>query len=280
MWECVANNVKNLGGEIRLGARVVELRREDNRITEVVVASDRGREVISADFVFSSTDVQSLLRMMRPCVPEEVRAISDALEYRDFLTVGLLLETKPKDLDGFPIADTWLYIHEPGVHVGRVQMFHNWHPRLVANPACGWIGLEYFVNVGDPLWNMPDHDLIRLGVDELDKIGLRQGIGVIDGTVIRQSKAYPGYFGSYARFADVRAFLDTIENLFPVGRNGMHRYNNQDHSMLAAMAAVDNIVEGRTDKSKLWAINSEQEYHEEKKRERSPADRGTLRPDS
>jgi protoporphyrinogen oxidase len=275
MWECVAKNVKDRGGEIRLGAQAVELRRKDNRIAEVVVVSDQGREVISADFVFSSTDVQSLLRMLRPCAPQEVRAISEALEYRDFLTVGLLLETKPKDLDGSPVADTWLYVHEPGVHVGRVQMFHNWHPKLVADPAFGWVGLEYFVNVGDPLWNMCDHDLIRLGIDELDKIGLGQGIRVIDGTVIRQPKAYPGYFGSYAQFGDVRAFLDTIENLFPVGRNGMHRYNNQDHSMLAAMAAVDNIVGGCTDKSELWAINTEQEYHEEKRsgKSRSTAER-------
>lgn len=158
-----------------------------------------------------------------------------------------------------------MYVHEQGVHVGRVQIFHNWHPKLVADPKHGWIGLEYFVNEGDALWSMNDEDLVRLGTYELERIGLRQGIAVIDGTVIRQQKAYPGYFGSYARFPDVRAYLDTIPNLFPVGRNGMHCYNNQDHSMLAAMTAVDNIVEERTDKSNLWAINTEEEYHEQKK---------------
>ncbi len=203
--------------------------------------------------------------MLKPDVPSDVRDVSERLQYRDFLTVGLLMKEKIRDPDGKPMTDTWMYVHEKGVHVGRVQIFHNWHPKLVANPEHGWIGLEYFVNEGDSLWSMSDTDLIRLATDELERIGLRQGIEVIDGTVIRQPKAYPGYFGSYVNFGQVRAYLDTITNLFPVGRNGMHRYNNQDHSMLAAMTAVDNIISGRTDKSNLWSINVEEEYHEEKK---------------
>jgi protoporphyrinogen oxidase len=197
-------------------------------------------------------------------VPQDVRAIADALQYRDFLTVGLLLEHKPTERDGSLLTDTWMYVHEKGVRVGRIQLFHNWQPKLVANKQHGWIGLEYFVSEGDELWSMCDQDLVRLGAEELEQIGIGQGIRVIDGTVIRQPKAYPGYFGAYASFPKVRAFLDTIPNLFPIGRNGMHRYNNQDHSMLAAMTAVDNIAHGCTDKSELWAINTEEEYHEEK----------------
>ena len=265
MWENVAKRIRELGGDIRMGTRAVELRRDGNRIVEVVVSSEKGVASIESDFVFSSTDVQLLLRMVRPSAPDSVLAVSDLLEYRDFITVGLLMNDMPKDFNGAAIADTWLYIHDPTVEVGRIQLFHNWHPKLVANPAQGWVGLEYFVKEGDNLWSMDDQDLIKFGTDELAAIGLARGIKVIDGTVIRQPKAYPGYFGSYTHFDKVRMYLDGVENLFPVGRNGMHRYNNQDHSMLTAMIAVDNIIDGITDKSNLWAINTEGEYHEEKK---------------
>jgi len=197
--------------------------------------------------------------------PQNVRAISDNLQYRDFLTVGLLLDKKPTEPDGTPLTDTWMYIHEESVHAGRVQLFHNWQPTLVANPEHGWIGLEYFVNEGDHLWTMSDKELVELGTRELEAIGLARGVTVIDGTVIRQPKAYPGYFGSYGQFDKVRRYLDTFSNLFPIGRNGMHRYNNQDHSMLTAMTAVDNIIAGSTDTSNLWEINTEEEYHEVKK---------------
>ena len=135
----------------------------------------------------------------------------------------------------------------------------------MANPAHGWVGLEYFCTEGDGLSKKNDGELIKLGTDELEKVGLRQGIKVLDATVLRQPKAYPGYFGAYSHFGVVRDYLNTLENLFPVGRNGMHRYNNQDHSMLAAMTAVDNIIAGTTDKTNLWAINTEEDYHEEKK---------------
>ena len=265
MWETVAKRIRERGGEILMGTRVVALTRDNNRITEVTIERDGARETLKADFVFSTTDVQNLVRMLQPDAPTAIRDISSGLQYRDFLTVGLLMKEKLKDPSGVPMTDTWMYVHEKGVAVGRVQIFHNWHPKLVANPNHGWIGLEYFVNEGDSLWMMPDADLIALGTKELEKIGLRQGIGVIDGTVIRQPKAYPGYFGTYERFDEVRAYLDTIKNLFPIGRNGMHRYNNQDHSMLAAMESVDMIAASTIDKPRLWAINTEEEYHEEKK---------------
>jgi len=193
-----------------------------------------------------------------------VKHVSEKLQYRDFITVGLLLETKPLEKDGAPITDTWMYIHENGVKVGRVQFLHNWEPHLVAKPDHGWVGLEYFCDEGDTLWRKSDTELISLASEELEKIGLRQNIEVLDGTVIRQPRAYPGYFGAYERFSEVRKYLDSILNLFPIGRNGMHRYNNQDHSMLAAMESVDMIVQNRSDKSALWDINAEEKYHESK----------------
>lgn len=265
MWEVVAEKVKERGGEIRMATDVVGLTEEGGRITSVTVHSASGTETIPADYVFSTTDVRTLIRILTPKAPEEVRTIAEGLQYRDFLTVGLLLKTKPTEKDGSPLTDTWMYIHEKHVRAGRVQLFHNWHPDLVADQNHGWVGLEYFVNEGDDLWTMRDDELIALGTRELEKIGIGSGISVIDGTVIRQPKAYPGYFGSYERFGEIRTFLDSITNLFPVGRNGMHRYNNQDHSMLAAMEAVDIIISDRKDKSALWNINTEEEYHEEKK---------------
>lgn len=265
MWERVADIVRSKGGEVRMGMRVTGLAHAGNRITSATIESAESTETVPVDFVFSTADIKTLAGMLTPEPPPEIQAITSALEYRDFLTIGLLMKEKLKEPDGSPLTDTWMYVHEKGVDVGRVQIFHNWHPKLVANPNHGWLGLEYFVNEGDTLWNMSDADLVRLGTEELGKIGLRQGIEVIDGTVIRQPKAYPGYFGAYESFDEVRDYLNTFNNLFPVGRNGMHRYNNQDHSMLAAMTAVDNIIENRADKSNLWSINTEEEYHEEKK---------------
>ena len=264
MWERVTDIVRKKGGEVRMATRVVGLTQQGVTITHAILEKDGVREEVVVDYVFSTTDIRMLATIL-PNVPANIREITQKLQYRDFLTVGLLMKSKMTDPDGTPMTDTWMYVHEKGVYVGRVQIFHNWHPKLVANPAHGWIGLEYFVNEGDHLWTMPDADLIKLGGDELERIGLRQGIEIIDGTVIRQPKAYPGYFGAYAQFPEVRAYLDTISNLLPVGRNGMHRYNNQDHSMLAAMTAVENVMSGRTDKSNLWSINTEEEYHEEKK---------------
>ncbi len=262
MWEHVADKIRDLGGEIRLGTRVVELQHREKHVVNAVVESTEGQETIPTDYIFSSADVQALIRMLKPDAPTDVRDISDRLHYRDFITVGLLMAEKMSDPDGKAMADTWIYVHEKNVRVGRIQLFHNWQPKLVAEPRYGWIGLEYFVNEGDALWRMKDADLVALATDELEKIGLRQGIKIIDGMVIRQHKAYPSYFGSYSQFPKIRSYLDSITNLFPIGRNGMHRYNNQDHSMLAAMTAVDILAPGRTDRSSLWSINAEESYHE------------------
>ena len=265
LWEKVRDAIVAKGGEVRMGTEVVELRRDSERLVEAVVRGADGTvETLQADYVFSTTDIRSLMRMIQPAPPAEVLAVSDKLEFRDFLTIGLLLERLPTESDGTPLTDTWMYVHETNLSVGRIQLFHNWHPRLVAEPGRGWVGLEYFVQEGDALWSMDDAALIEFGKREFQALGFARDIPVLDGTVIRQKKAYPGYFGAYKDFSVVRGWLDRMENLFLVGRNGMHRYNNQDHSMLTAMTAVDNIIDGVRTKDNIWSVNTEQDYHEEK----------------
>jgi protoporphyrinogen oxidase len=266
LWEKVRDDVRARGGEVRMGTEVTELRRDGTRVVEATLQSADGEKAaVRADCVFSTTDIRHLMRMIRPEPPADVLAVSDKLEYRDFLTIGLLLERQPVEKDGTPLADTWMYVHEPELSMGRIQLFHNWHPRLVADPNHGWVGLEYFCQEGDALWTMDDQALIEFGKREFQALGFADGIAVLDGTVIRQKKAYPGYFGAYERFGTVSGWLDGMENLYLIGRNGMHRYNNQDHSMLTAMTAVDNIVNGVSSKENIWSVNTEQDYHEEKK---------------
>lgn len=263
MWETVADKVRSAGGEIHMGVAVTGIHHDGGRVVRVEAQGSSGSLVHEADYVFSTTDVRALARMMQPALPDDVHTVSDGLEYRDFLTVGLLLDHPLAERDGTPIRDTWMYVHEPGVQVGRVQVFNNWIESLVADPARGWIGLEYFCDEGDDLWQKSDEELIAQGEEELRRIGLLTDNQTLDGTVIRQKKAYPGYFGSYDRFGEVRSALDSLDNLYLIGRNGMHRYNNQDHSMLAAMAAVDAIL-GKGSRDAIWSVNTEEEYHEAK----------------
>lgn len=265
LWETVAEKIKEMGGEIIMDTDVTEVEMKDGKAVAVTVQnSDNKTRREKADFVFSTMDIKTLIGGIKPSAPANVRDIAHKLEYRDFITVGLLLSEKPREANGEVIADTWMYIHEEGVQVGRVQFFHNWHPNLVVSADNGWIGMEYFCNEDDALWQMDDKEIYELAKQELEKIGLAKKDSIIDGVVIRQKKAYPGYFGAYERFDEVRTWLDTIPNLFPIGRNGMHRYNNQDHSMLAAMKVIDLILSENTDKKSLWDINTEEEYHEGK----------------
>jgi protoporphyrinogen oxidase len=266
MWEEVARRVKGRGGEILTSFEVGRILTDGGRITAVEATSavSGERRVFPSEYVFSTMPVQELIRALDARVPEEVAAISEGLVYRDFVTVGLLLkDLKLKDVHGGVIEDNWIYIQEPDVLVGRVQIFNNWSPYMVADPDTVWIGLEYFCYETDPLWRMPDAQLMELGIRELESIGIIERDQVLDATVLRMPKAYPAYFGSYHRFETLRAYLDRFANLFLLGRNGMHKYNNQDHSMLSAMTAVDNILHGITTKDNIWAVNTEQEYHEE-----------------
>jgi protoporphyrinogen oxidase len=270
MWETAAEQIQEAGGEIHHRREVVALHREGETVTSVTVRNldNGGEETIACDYFFSTMPVKHLVRRLHPAPPPDVRDVAEGLVYRDFLTVGLLLRKLHVQESGKPPADrlqdNWIYIQDGGVRVGRVQVFNNWSPYLVADHQnTVWIGLEYFVNEGDDLWEMADEDLVRLGVGEMEKVGLLRAEDVLDGCVLRMPKAYPAYFGSFDRLYVIRDYVDAIPNLFLIGRNGMHRYNNQDHSMLTAMLAVDNICEGRTDKRNLWEVNLEMEYHEE-----------------
>lgn len=265
MWEKVAKKICEQGGEVRMGVDVVGVTHEDGRVVSVDARDRSGKkETITTDYIFSTTDIRTLALMFDPAPPESILKIAEGLEYRDFITVGLLLDHPPTEFGGVSLADTWMYVHEPGVEVGRVQFFHNWTPHLVADPARGWVGLEYFCTEGDTLQQKSDAELLAQAEEEMKRIGLLGGNAVIDGTVLRQPKAYPVYLGAYDRFPIVREYFDRFENLFLVGRNGMHRYNNQDHSMLAAMTAVDGIATGTVDKEAIWSVNTEEDYHEEK----------------
>ena len=270
LWEHVASMVQQNGGELHMKTRVTELRVAGDRITEIVAVDADGKtQTYPADYVISTMPIQHLIRSLAAGatpVPAEVQEVSEGLIYRDFITVGLLvnklLVTEP---DGSPLKDTWIYIQEPDVTVGRLQIFNNWSPWMVADPTKMWIGLEYFCNDTDPLWKMNDEEIRQFGIAEMEKIGILRKADVLDGHVVRVPKTYPAYFGTYDRFDVIQDFTDKFENLFLVGRNGMHKYNNQDHSMLTAMAAAENIMNNVRDKSNLWAVNTEQEYHEEKR---------------
>jgi protoporphyrinogen oxidase len=269
MWEETARKVKELGGEILTSQRVEGVVTENNRVRSIRATDLNSGEsrTLEGDYFFSTMPVKELIGCMQPAPPANVREVAGGLYYRDFITVGLLVSRlKLREKNGSAeklIRDNWIYVQEPDVLVGRLQIFNNWSPYLVANPDTVWLGLEYFCNDTDRLWKTSDADLIQLGREELHKIGIIDAADVLDGTVIRMEKTYPGYFGTYDRFHEIREYVDGLENLFLLGRNGMHRYNNQDHSMLTAMVAVDNILAGETGKANLWEVNTEQEYHEE-----------------
>jgi len=267
LWEHVAELVQEKGGEVLLGWKVDEIHCDSGRVLSVDAVNSAGeRRTFAGDYFFSTMPMRELVRAMDAPVPENVREVSEGLQYRDFITVGLLVDRlKVKESDGGLLKDTWIYVQEPDVLLGRLQIFNNWSPYLVADSSKVWIGLEYFCYDTDDLWKMQDEELMRFAVAEVAKIGIVNAEDVSDGHVVRVPKTYPAYFGTYDRFDELREFTDGFENLFLVGRNGMHKYNNQDHSMLTAMTVVDGIVAGRVDKAALWGINTEQEYHEEKK---------------
>jgi protoporphyrinogen oxidase len=268
MWEEVARHIAMRGGKIHLRHRIVGIERKGAEITAVMVKDEATGSVrtVRCEFLISTIPVRDLTAMLRPS-DEHVIQIADRLPYRDFMTAGLLLKRmiatdNRAGNNGMP-PDNWIYIQEPDVKIGRLQVFNNWSPALVPNADTIWLGLEYFCREGDDLWSMKNGGFIDFAAKELEKIGMIDRRDVLDGTVVRVPKAYPAYFGEYRNFDKVRAYLDTFSNLYPIGRNGMHRYNNQDHSMLAANSAVNSILNFGAGKSEIWAINAEDEYHEE-----------------
>lgn len=267
MWEEVARQITDNGGEIYLNREVVELLRNDDQIVGVKVKDKNGDlKTYQADYLFSTMPVKDLIESL-PGVPDDVQEIAKGLMYRDFITAGILLDelkiknqSKIKTLNGL-IPDNWIYVQEKDVKMGRIQIFNNWSPYMVQDDKI-LLGLEYFANEGDELWNMSDEDFISFATDELSRINLADRRDIIDSFVVRMPKTYPAYFGSYENFNVIRDYTDKFENLFLIGRNGMHRYNNMDHSMLTAIKAVDNIINNITTKDNLWSVNAEEDYHE------------------
>ena len=267
LWEILADEVRARGGEVRLNAKVTQVEASAGTITAVV--TEQG-ERIPCDALFSSMPIKDLVAAFRQ-VPGNVREVAEALPYRDFITVGLLVDrlairnqTKIKTLNGL-VPDTWIYVQERDVRLGRLQIFNNWSPYMVDDPAHHvWVGLEYFCAEGDAMWEMGDKAFTDFAVAELRKTGiLGPETPILDSVRLRVKKAYPAYFGAYARFQEVRTWLDGFSNLWCIGRNGQHRYNNMDHSMLCGLEAVRSLLDG-TPKSAVWAVNTEEEYHESK----------------
>ena len=271
LWEQVAKTIQAKGGKIHLRHHVVGFKNSQNSIQQVKIKNlTEGVEFLAdADYIFSTMPVRELISGIEGA-PENVREIAQGLIYRDFITVGLLLrKLKIKNETNLAtpshlVPDNWIYIQEREVKLGRLQIFNNWSPYMVKDPNTAWIGLEYFRNEGDELWTKEDTEFSRFAIDELALIDIIDPQDVLDSVVIRMPKTYPAYFGSYDRFDDLRKFVDSFENLFLVGRNGMHRYNNQDHSMLTAMVAVENIINEVKTKNNIWDVNTEQTYHEKK----------------
>jgi protoporphyrinogen oxidase len=265
LWQTVAQAVTEQGGVVRLNCSVDAIDYVDGSVKGVRIDdAETGKSYIPADYVISTMPVKNLIQAMGEGVPAEVQRVANGLIYRDFLTVGLLADDLLiTNRDGEPIKDNWIYIQERDVKIGRLQIFNNWSPYMVADTSAYWLGLEYFCNEGDELWSMSDAELIDFATFELAKLGITDDDDVQDGIVVRVPKAYPAYFGTYKEMNIVRDFTDAIDNLYLIGRNGMHRYNNMDHSMLTAMEAVKNIVSGRKDKDNIWNVNVEEEYHEE-----------------
>jgi protoporphyrinogen oxidase len=268
MWEEVACRVQALGGEILTGWSVNGIEQGDPQRIAAVWATNSAtgeQRRFETDYVFSTMPVKDLVAAMRPAAPAAIAEIANGLMYRDFITVGVLSKrVKLREATGELVKDNWIYIQEPDVQVGRLQIFNNWSPAMVADPSTVWIGLEYFCNDCDELWRKSDAEMVELAKAELASMNILDPEDVLDATVIRMPKTYPAYFGSYSRFGEIVRWADSFDNLFLVGRNGMHKYNNQDHSMLTAMTAVDNIVANVRSRDNLWALNTEQEYHEEK----------------
>ena len=271
LWEIVASEIEKMGGKIIYKCKVIQLQQQDKKITKLICKQDNNQTEFICDTLISSMPLKDLAAGLND-LPEEIAGIAKGLPYRDFVTVGLLLKkinlknkTKLKTLNNI-IPDCWIYVQDTGVKLGRIQIFNNWSPYLVKDPENTiWIGLEYFCNEGDPFWNSSSDELKRNAIAGLISMGILDPTEqILDFHVEKVKKAYPAYFDTYAEIDKLVAYLDSISNLYCVGRNGQHRYNNMDHSMVTAFETVKNILSGNTDRSAIWNVNTEKEYHEEK----------------
>lgn len=272
LWEVLAERIVEQGGKILKSHKVISTNIKNNKIVSVECEVNGNKEEIIGDIFISSMPIKDLIiGMKKEEVPKEILNIANGLPYRDFITVGVLVkklkirnETKIKTLSNI-VPDTWIYVQEPEVHLGRIQIFNNWSPYLVKNPEENvWLGLEYFANEDDKYWNMDDKEFINFSIDELEKIGIINKEDVLDTHREKVKKAYPAYFDTYSDIDKLIKYIDTYENLYCVGRNGQHRYNNMDHSMLTAIEAVNNIKNNIKDNSNIWNVNTEKTYHEKR----------------
>ena len=270
LWEITAKEIQQKGGKIITGAKVIGIKKsKKNKITSVVYEKDGKKITLKGDYIISSMPIKDLVAAMNN-VPKAYTEIAKGLPYRDYMTVGILTpklalknQTHIKTL-GNTVPDNWIYIHDKGVKMGRLQIYNNWSPYLVKDPENKvWVGLEYFCDEGDKLWKMTDNEFAKMAIKEMTKINIiTDADNVLDYHVERVKKAYPAYFDTYAQIDDLRTWLDQIPNLFLVGRNGQHRYNNMDHSMCTSFEAVKNILNGTTNKQNIWNVNTEKEHHE------------------
>jgi protoporphyrinogen oxidase len=271
LWEETAAEVEKMGGRLYKNCRVAGIHKEDRRITALTVQTPEGTKEIAGDVFLSSMPIKDLIAGMEQ-VPPEIAKLAAGLPYRDFVTVGLLVkklnlknETNIKTL-GSLVPDCWIYIQDTGVKLGRLQIFNNWSPYMVEKPDdTVWIGLEYFCTEGDAFWNMTEEQCAVYAAGELLRMGiLSSADDILDSHRERVKKAYPAYFDTYVQIDQIIAYLNQYPNLYCIGRNGQHRYNNMDHSMMTAFEAADNIIAGREDKSNVWNVNTDNDYQEEK----------------
>lgn len=272
LWEVTADEIKKLGGNILMNACVTKVNLKEGKIDSLSYMQNNEEKIEKADYIISSMPLKDLISGMND-VPDNISEIAKGLPYRDYMTAGvlvskLLLKNKTKfKTVGNIVPDDWVYVHDRSVKMGRFQIYNNWSPYMVKNlENTVWLGLEYFCNEGDEMWSMNDEDFAKMAIDEMEKIHLIENKDVVlDSHVERVKKAYPAYFDTYSQIDSLISWINKIPNLFCVGRNGQHRYNNIDHSMCTSFEAVKNILNNSADKTNVWNVNTEKEYHEEKK---------------
>lgn len=272
LWETLAEEVENLGGKIEKGYLVKNINIEKNAVKSVECETKNGTEEVEGNIFISSMPLKDLVVGLKgEEVPDKIEKIAKGLPYRDFITVGLLVKklnlenkTKIRTL-GNIVPDCWIYVQEPDVKLGRIQIFNNWSPYMVEKPEeTVWIGLEYFCNENDEYWNMSDKEFIKFATEELEKMNIIKKEDVLDSHREKVKKAYPAYFDTYSDIDELIKYINEFDNLYCIGRNGQHRYNNMDHSMVTAFEATKNIKNNINDKENIWNVNTEKEYHETK----------------